>query len=92
MAADAAWRVTGFVLRVSSCFYLACVENDWRAACWKLSWFPSVVLTKIMRGEGEYDIMILAAVQANLLSTTRHRQNSGRFGLLDFILDGYFRV
>ena len=41
---------------------------------------------------GEYDIMILAAAQADLLSTTQHRQNSGRFGLLDFILDGYFRV
>ena len=38
------------------------------------------------------DIMILAAVQADLLSTTQHRQNSGRFGLMDFILDGYFRV
>ena len=34
---------------------------------------------------GEYDIMILAAVQADLLSTTQHRQNSGRFGLLDSI-------
>ena len=41
---------------------------------------------------GEYDIMILATVQADLLSTTQHRQNSGRFGLLDFILDGYFCV
>ena len=41
---------------------------------------------------GEYDIMILAAVQADLLSTTRHRQNSGRFWLLDFILEGYLRV
>ena len=41
---------------------------------------------------GEYDIMILAAVQADLLSTTQHRQNSGRFGLLDFILNGYLRV
>ena len=41
---------------------------------------------------GEYDIMILAAVQADLLSTTQHRQNSGRFGLLDFLLDVYFRV
>ena len=41
---------------------------------------------------GEYDIMILAAVQAALLSTTQHRQNSGRFGLLDFILDGCFCV
>ena len=20
-------------------FYLACVENDWRIACWKLRWF-----------------------------------------------------
>ena len=44
------------------------------------------------REGGEYDIMILAAVQADLLSTAQHRQNSGRFGLLDFILDGYFRV
>ena len=41
---------------------------------------------------GEYDIMILATVQADLLSTTQHRQNSGRFGLFGFILDGYFRV
>ena len=40
----------------------------------------------------EYDIMILNAVQTNVLSTTQHRKNSGRFGLLDFILDGYFRV
>ena len=32
-------------------FYLACVENDWRIACWKLRWFPAVLLTKIMRGE-----------------------------------------
>ena len=28
---------------------------------------------------GEYDIMILAAVQADVLSTTQHRQNFGRF-------------
>ena len=41
---------------------------------------------------GEYDIMILAAVQADVLSTTQHRQNSGRFWLLDFILDGHLRV
>ena len=41
---------------------------------------------------GKYDIMILAAVQADLLSTTQHKQNSGRFGLLDFILDGCFCV
>ena len=41
---------------------------------------------------GEYDIMILAAVQADVLSTMQHRQNSGRFGLLDFIHDGYLRV
>ena len=32
---------------------------------------------------GEYNIMILTAVQADLLSTTQHRQNSGRllFGI-----------
>ena len=41
---------------------------------------------------GEYDIMILATVQADVLSTTQHSQNSGRFWLLDFILDGYLRV
>ena len=41
---------------------------------------------------GEYDIMILAAVRADLMSKTWHRQNSGRFGLLDLILDGHFRV
>ena len=45
MGADAAWRVMGFVLRVSCCFDLACVKNDWRIACWKLRWFPAVVLT-----------------------------------------------
>ena len=38
-------------LRAEDEFYLACVENDWRIACWKLRWFPAVVLTKIMRGE-----------------------------------------
>ena len=41
------------------------------------------------REGGEYDIITLAAVQADVLSTTQHRQNSGRFWLLDFILDGY---
>ena len=41
---------------------------------------------------GEYDIMILAAVQADLLSPTQHRQNSGRFGVLDFSIEVYFRV
>ena len=41
---------------------------------------------------GEYDTMILVTVQADFLSTTQHRQNSGRFGLLDFIFDGCFRV
>ena len=41
---------------------------------------------------GEHNIMILAAVQEDVLSTTQHRQNSGRFWLLDFILDGYLRV
>ena len=41
---------------------------------------------------GEYDIMILAAVQADVLPTTQHRQNFGRFWLVDFILDGYLRV
>ena len=34
---------------------------------------------------GEYDILIVAAVQADLLSTTQNRQNSGRFGLLDYV-------
>ena len=53
MGANAAWRVTGFVLRVSSYFI----------------WLVS-------RTTGE----------------SRVRQNSGRFGLLNFILDGYFRV
>ena len=41
---------------------------------------------------GDYDIMILVTVQEDVLSTTKHRQNSGRFWLLDFILDGYLRV
>ena len=40
----------------------------------------------------KYGIIILAVVQAYLLSMARHRQNSGRFGLLDFILDGYLCV
>ena len=37
---------------------------------------------------GEYNIMILAAVQADLLSTTQHRQNSGRllFGIVCHML------
>ena len=40
---------------------------------------------------GEYEIIILATVKADVMSTTQHRHNSGRFWLLDFILDGYFR-
>ena len=43
--------IEGDGLRAEGEFYLACVENDWRIACWKLRWFPAVVLTKIMRGE-----------------------------------------
>ena len=54
MGANAAWRVTGFLLRVSS---------------WAFIWLVS-------RTTGE----------------SRVRQNSRRFGMLDFILDGYFRV
>ena len=34
MAADVACRVTDFVLRVSSWFYLACVENNCVSGCW----------------------------------------------------------
>ena len=41
----------GLRAEVSSWFYLACIENDWRTACWKLRWFSSVVLTTIMGGE-----------------------------------------
>ena len=67
MGANAAWRVTGFVLRVSSCFYLACAKNDWKIACWKLRWFPAIVPTKNHEG-GEYDIMIHNAAQAELWS------------------------
>ena len=33
MAAGAAWKVTAFVLRVSSSFYLACVENNCASGC-----------------------------------------------------------
>ena len=52
----------------------------------------SLCSTRETHEGGEYDIMILAAVQADVLSTTQHSQNSGRFWLLDFILDGYLRV
>ena len=55
MGANAAWRVTGFVLRVSSSFYLACVESDWRIACLKLRCFPAKMLMKVMRGENDFD-------------------------------------
>ena len=48
----------GFVLRVSSWFYLACVESDWRIACLKLRWFPAIMLTKIMRGENDFDLIL----------------------------------
>ena len=48
-------------------FGLMCVKNDWRIACWKLRWFPAVVLTKNHEG-GEHDIMIHNAAQAELWS------------------------
>ena len=57
MGTNAAWRVAGFVLRVSSSFI------------WPVS-----------RTTGESRV-------GNCVGF-----NSGHFGLLDFILDGYFRV
>ena len=90
MEGNAAWRVTGFVLRASSCSFLACVENGWRIAY--LTALVSCCSAHKNHEGGEHDIMILAAVQAYLLSTTQHRQNPGRIGRLDFILDVYFRV
>ena len=70
MEADTAWRVTGFVLRMSSWFYMAC------ALVFCCSAHEN-------HEGGEYNITILAAVQADLLSTTQHRQDSGRllFGM-----------
>ena len=76
MGANAAWRVTGSVLRVSSWFYLACFENDWRIACWKLRWFPAVVLTKNKNEGGQYNIMIHNAAQAELWSFRAVRVHS----------------
>ena len=79
MAADAAWRVTGFMLRVSSCFFLfgLCrgqLENRVLETA-----LVSLCSTRENHEGGEYDIIILARVQADVLSTTQHRQNSGRF-------------
>ena len=54
MTEDTAWRVTGFVLRVSSSFCLASVrENNWKNTCWKLRCFPYLVLAQIMK-RGKY--------------------------------------
>ena len=40
MTEDTAWRVTGFVLRVSSSFCLTSVrENNWKNVCWKTALF-----------------------------------------------------
>ena len=42
-----------------------------------------------LRAEGEFLVFIWLVSRAT--GESRVRQNSGRFGLLDFILDGYFR-
>ena len=74
MWVNAAWRVTGFVLRVS---FRERPEN-------RVLETALVSCRSAHENDegGEYDIMI----------HTQYRQNSGRFGLLDFILDGCFRV
>ena len=43
-----------------------------------------------LRAEGEFLTIIWLVSRTTRESCVR--QNSGRFGLLDFILDGYFRV
>ena len=43
-----------------------------------------------LRAEGEFLAFIWLVSRTT--GESRVRQNSGRFGLLDFILDGYFRV
>ena len=40
--------------------------------------------------EGEFLVFIWLVLRTT--GESRVRQNSGRFGMLDFILDGYFRV
>ena len=43
-----------------------------------------------LRAEGEFLVFIWLASRTT--GESRVRQNSGRFGLLDFILGGYFRI
>ena len=43
-----------------------------------------------LRAEGEFLVFIWFVSRTT--GESRVRQNSGRFGLLGFILDGYFRV
>ena len=47
MTKDTVWRVTGFMLRVSSSFYSTSVrENNWKNVCWSTR--------EIMKGRGKY--------------------------------------
>ena len=48
-----------------------------------------------MEGDGllaEGEFLTFIWLVSRTTGESRVRQNSGRFGMLDFILDGYFRV
>ena len=79
MAADAAWTVTGFMLRVSFLFLFFGLCREQLENCVLETALVSLCSTGENHEGGEYDIMILATVQADVLSTTQHRQNFGCF-------------
>ena len=55
MTEDTAWRVTGFVLRVSCSFCLTSVrENNWKNVCWKTALISLFNTRANHEGGGKY--------------------------------------
>ena len=67
MGADAAWRVMGFVLRVSSCFLFGLCRERLENRVMETA-LVSCRSAHENHEEGEYDIMIHQATQAELWS------------------------
>ena len=71
MAADAVWRVTDFVLRVSSWFYLACVENNCVSGCW-VSFLMGIFTFKSAKFEVWFQLECAPEQLVSVVTTNRH--------------------
>ena len=85
MTGDTAWRVTGFVLRVSSSFCLTSVrENNWKNVCWKTALFSLFSTRANHEGGGKVDLFrfkLAGCLHDNVIAFRRcvtHVNSAGR--------------